>query len=464
MKVLLIYYSFTGQAALAAERAAQACREAGSEPTLCRVEFADELVRLRRPLSTREVKHWTAAAAKGQTLPVCYDPPAALRSEYDLVLIFSNTWQSSPSVPIRSFLQSADARRVLDGKAFAVLVICRRLWKENVSAVRALGEAAGGQFVAGEGFTHPGNRIGSLVQTVSYLMRDGMPWRHLLGIPLPNYGLSQKAISRVGEFVTGVLANAPCNPPRVAPLEGGHNFRDIGGYPTEDGGSIRRGRVFRSGTMAQLTDEDQRYLASLGIKVICDFRTNRERESRPTRWSQTHTVDLWTRDHEGSVGELIAAVNRPGATAVDMRNRMITAYRDLPYEQADSYREIFKRIATGDLPLVFHCSAGKDRTGIAAALLLWVLKVPREKIIEDYVLTERFFERGCHLVMTDPNSHRFARLDPSIWEPMMRAEREYIESTFETLMSRHGGVEGYLKDVLGVSDEMRAAVRRELVA
>jgi protein-tyrosine phosphatase len=464
MKALLIYYSFTGQAAIAAERAAQVCRQAGWEPTLCRVDFADQSIRLRRPLAPRDVKHWTAAAADGQILPVAYDPSSALQSDYDLVLVFSNTWQSCPSVPIRSFLAGAEARRLLAAKPFAVLVICRRLWKKNVAIVQALGEAAGGRFIAGEGFAHPGSQIGSLVQTVSYLMRGGAPWRHVLGVPLPDYGLSRPAISRIDDFVAAVLAKVPGNPPRVAPLEGGHNFRDIGGYPTEDGGTVRWGRVFRSGTMAQLTDEDHRYLATLGIKVICDFRSNRERETRPTRWSQTHTVDLWTRDHESSVGELIAAVSRPGATAADMRERMIQAYRHLPYEQADSFREIFKRISTGDLPLVFHCSAGKDRTGIAAALLLSVLRVPREKIVEDYLLTERFFERGCHLVMTDPSSHRFAHLDPSIWEPMMRAEPAYIESTFETLTRRHGSIDGYLSEVLGVDEQMRTAIRRELIA
>jgi protein-tyrosine phosphatase len=136
----------------------------------------------------------------------------------------------------------------------------------------------------------------------------------------------------------------------------------------------------------------------------------------------------------------------------------------LPYEQAESYRELFKRIAVGDLPLVFHCSAGKDRTGIAAALLLSILNVPRETTIDDYLLTERFFERGCRLVMTDPSSARYAHLERSVWEPMMRAERAYIESMFDKVEIKHGGVDGYMSEVLGVDEKMRAAIRCELVA
>jgi protein-tyrosine phosphatase len=251
---------------------------------------------------------------------------------------------------------------------------------------------------------------------------------------------------------------------RLVPLEGGHNFRDIGGYQTADGAWLRWGLVFRSGSMAELTPEDQERIGQLGIKVICDFRANRERETRPTRWPKTVAVDLWTRDHESSVGEFIAALRHPGVTAEAVRERMIAAYRTLPYEQGDSYRELFLRLATGQLPLVFHCSAGKDRTGIAAALLLSLLGVPRDAVIKDYLLTERFFERGCRLLLTDPSSSWFTHVDPRIWEPMMRADRAYIEAAIETLEQLHGSIEGFLHDVLGIDANMKSELRRRLIA
>jgi protein-tyrosine phosphatase len=251
---------------------------------------------------------------------------------------------------------------------------------------------------------------------------------------------------------------------RIPPLQGGHNFRDIGGYPSEDGTTVRWGRVYRSGTLAQLTEDDHFYLATLGIRVICDFRSTREREAHPTRWPNAHGVDLWARHYENSVGDLISALKRPGAEAADVRNRMIRAYKELPYEQAASYSEMFRRLAAGDLPLVFHCAAGKDRTGIAAALLLSVLGVSKDRIIEDYLLSERFFERGCELVRSDPSSGRFAHLDSVILEPIMRAEQAYLDAAFDTLVDRHGSVDKYLADELAVDHKMRVAIRRELLA
>ncbi len=252
-------------------------------------------------------------------------------------------------------------------------------------------------------------------------------------------------------------------PSRIAPLEGGFNFRDIGGYLTQDGRRVRWGQVFRSGSMATLTPADQQHMAELGIRVICDFRSSRERAARPTNWSESHAVVHWNREHEGSVGELVAALRAPQASAASMRARMIDAYRTLPYEQADAYREVFTRIADSDLPLIFHCAAGKDRTGIAAALLLTTLEVPRHTVMEDYLLTERFFEEGCRLVFGEPSSRRHADIDPSVWEPMMRAEADYLEAMFATLDERHGGVPGYLRQVLGVDEPLIQRLRQQLL-
>jgi protein-tyrosine phosphatase len=463
MKCLLLYYSFTGQAQLVVDAVAAECAAAGWVPVTCRVDFAADDVRLRRPLSMNDIKRWTGAASRGDRLPVIYDPPQALDDRYDLVCIFSNTWQKSPAVPIRSFLESEAAARLLSATPFAVYVVCRRLWQNNLAIVRRLGEAAGGRFIDGLPVVHNGGALGSLIQTTAYMMGSGSGWKHILGVPLPRYGVSSAALGRVAPFTRRLLERIEPHPLRVVSLAGGHNFRDIGGYKTIDGRRVRWGLVFRSGSLADLTPTDEQRIAELGIKVVCDFRANRERESRPSRWPDFATVDLWTRDHESSVGDLLEALKRPDTTAATIRDRMIAAYRQLPYEQADSYRELFRRIAAGSLPLVFHCSAGKDRTGIAAALLLTSLGVPRDAVIEDYLLTERFFEGLCRIVFADPATARFRHVDLSIWEPMLRADRAYIQAMFETLDKSHGSIEAYLRDVLGIDGAMRSALRDNLV-
>lgn len=250
---------------------------------------------------------------------------------------------------------------------------------------------------------------------------------------------------------------------RVISLEGGHNFRDMGGYPTLDGRLVASGLLFRSGTISELSDRDHDLVNALGLALICDLRSNNERKRRPSRLPATARYEVWSRDHHVSAGDLIEAMRRPGATADQMRAGMVEAYRTLPYEQAPSYRTLFLRIAGGSLPLMFHCAAGKDRTGIAAALLLDLLGVSRERIVEDYILTDRFFARGCELVAKDPIGDRFAEVDPAIWEPLLRAEPVYLTAMFETLEARHGSIEGFLRDELSLDDAIFSAIRERLL-
>jgi protein-tyrosine phosphatase len=250
---------------------------------------------------------------------------------------------------------------------------------------------------------------------------------------------------------------------RVVAMEGGHNFRDIGGYPAADGRHVARGLIFRSGTMSELSDRDHAILDALGLKLICDLRSTAERGRRPSRLPEPARYEIWTRDHEMSAGDLVQAMRHPEATPDKVRDRMTEAYRTLAYEQAPSYRELFHRIAYGPLPLVFHCAAGKDRTGIAAALLLDLLGVDKALIFEDYALTDAFFARGCELVASDPVGDRLAGVDPAVWEPMMRADPAYLAAMFVTLEVRHGSTEAFIREELGLGDRDIAAIRERLL-
>lgn len=250
---------------------------------------------------------------------------------------------------------------------------------------------------------------------------------------------------------------------RVVPLEGGHNFRDLGGYATREGRTVARGLVYRSGTMAELSDSDHAMLDAIGLKVVCDFRSTNERKRRPSRFPAVAQFEIWSRDHGMSAGDVTGALREPGATAETARAHISEAYRELAYEQAPSYRELFSRIAYGPLPLVFHCAAGKDRTGIAAALLLDLLGVERDVIMQDYALTDRFFARGCELIAKDPFGAKLAGIDPGVWEPIMRADPAYLAIMFETIDARHGSGEGFLRDELELTDADIAIIRERLL-
>lgn len=208
MRCLILYHTLTGESERAATLAAEAIRADGGDATLCRIEMPDPADRLARPLSLADSKRWTQAAQKGATVRIAFNPAEALGNEYDLVLLFTSTWGDHPCVPIRSFLEGPDAARVLNGRPFGVFVVCRRLWEKNLAIVRQLGEKAGGRFIAGEAFMHPGSQIGSLIQTVTYLWRCDGGRKSFLGFRLPPYGLSPEAIGRVAPFTRSLLAAA----------------------------------------------------------------------------------------------------------------------------------------------------------------------------------------------------------------------------------------------------------------
>ncbi len=206
MRCLILYYSMTGQARKGAELAEDAARAAGWDVTSCRISMSDPADVLARPMNVAASKKWTQGAQKGMVVPVAYEPAAAVAQKYDAVLLFTNTWGDNPSVPVRSFLEGAEAQALLADTPFAVYVVCRRLWEKNLSIVRALAEAAGGHFLGGEPFMHPGGQIGSLIQTVTYLYRNDGGRKRFLGFPLPRYGLSDDAVARLPAFTNEMLA------------------------------------------------------------------------------------------------------------------------------------------------------------------------------------------------------------------------------------------------------------------
>lgn len=250
---------------------------------------------------------------------------------------------------------------------------------------------------------------------------------------------------------------------RLLAFKGAHNFRDMGGYPALDGRTTAWGRLYRSGTMVELSDEDHELLDELKLRLICDLRSTRERSVKPSRLPEKREFEIWAREHRTSAADVVEAIQSPEAHDGLGVELMRELYRELPYEQSESYAVLFERIAQGDLPLVFHCTAGKDRTGVAAALLLDLLGVPREVIVEDYVLTDLSFDNLRRLVLSDPEMGRLKDYDQRLWEPLLRADPTYLDALFETIETCHGTSEDYAREVLEISANQVAAIRRALL-
>jgi len=243
---------------------------------------------------------------------------------------------------------------------------------------------------------------------------------------------------------------------RVLPLEGGRNFRDLGGYATRDGRRLRWGRLYRSGSMAGLTEAAYAQLAEMGLRVICDLRTTSERRTMPVDWGRVPNLSYWARDYELSFGDLRNLLASDLPTGEQARAAMTAVYRELPFEQAGAYGELFRRLANGEAPLVFNCSAGKDRTGVAAALILSALGVPAETILEDYLLTKFVaYDR-----MASATAAQLAHLAPEVIDAILGVEVDYIRAAFEAIEAAHGSIEAYLQERVGVT----AAVLEQLQA
>lgn len=171
--------------------------------------------------------------------------------------------------------------------------------------------------------------------------------------------------------------------PRRLPLTSVANFRDLGGYRTVDGHYTKWGLMYRSGNLAKLSETDLAYLKPLNIRLVCDFRLDFERQPAPDKWSG-----------EGAPEMLILPMdtynNLPPGYEKDITIRMNAVYGRFPFESAPELKQALLRFANGDVPALVHCSAGKDRTGMFAAFLLTALGVPRETVMQDYLLTNQY--------------------------------------------------------------------------
>jgi protein-tyrosine phosphatase len=251
---------------------------------------------------------------------------------------------------------------------------------------------------------------------------------------------------------------------RALPVTGGHNLRDLGGYETSDGRHVKWRMLYRSGAIYGLDDDARAYMRQLGITAICDLRTPHERQHRPMDWHDGLDVHYYGGVPLESGARLEALLVSGMALREQMLERMRGIYRKLPFEQASSYRHLFAMLVKGHVPLLFNCSAGKDRTGVAAALILTALGIPRETIVHDYMLSNETAE-GLLVMMTE-RTPRFAELlaaDPEALRPVLHADISYLDIAFTAIEQRYGSVDAYLEQHLGVGAAGRAALRQYLL-
>ncbi len=229
-------------------------------------------------------------------------------------------------------------------------------------------------------------------------------------------------------------------PTRSLQLAGASNFRDLGGYTGLGGRAVRWRRLFRSDHLAALTQDDIVELSRHGLARVCDFRGEAERAPLLCAMPglSVHFLPIEPTVVQG-MNDLLAAGHQ--LTARDTVRLMQETYRAFVHDNAAAYAEFFRLLVESDTPLVFHCTAGKDRTGFAAALILLALGVSRQVVMQDYLLTNEFFRM--------PHSAT-SSLPQEVLQVLWRVQEEFLDAALHVVDADYGGVQQYMQNALGV--------------
>jgi len=235
-------------------------------------------------------------------------------------------------------------------------------------------------------------------------------------------------------------------------LDGVHNFRDYGGYGVIGGGRIKSDMLFRSGQHHGATDGDLAAIAALNLRSVIDFRGNRERESQPCRRPVDFTAEIIFYD-----GETAALAPHEGAAqgvlnAADAHRKMEQLYSTLPFRKPliAMLRRYFAVLAQGNGPSLVHCLAGKDRTGMAAALLHHALGVHPDDAMADFLLTNTIGNAGARIAAGgDAIRARWGGIDDAAIQIMMGVDETYLLAARKAVETEHGSLDAFLADVLG---------------
>ena len=231
-------------------------------------------------------------------------------------------------------------------------------------------------------------------------------------------------------------------------IKGQPNFADLGGIVTADGRSVKWGKIYRSGELSTLTDDDVAYVASLKLDAIIDFRFPAEKEKAPDKFpAGVDTISIEVIDGSYDEATIVKWLMSGDSEAFD--TMLIHVNRVLAIEEQESFKEFFDHLENGGT-FLYHCTKGKDRAGFATAMFLSALGVDRETVIDNYLKSNEYLssitEQTIQYVISKG-------LDGELLRPILEVRPEYIQTAFDIIDNEYGGIENYLRNNLGVDIE-----------
>jgi protein-tyrosine phosphatase len=242
----------------------------------------------------------------------------------------------------------------------------------------------------------------------------------------------------------------------------------MGGYTTADGRAVRWGQLFRSDSLANLNDTDLAYLGNLQLSAVTDFRGDTERAAAPDRLPQqtppiayrtvaindpaVDVAELGRKVYAGllSEAELLALTDRQGYVNEPAVSRM--------------WGQWLARLADPDnLPHLFHCTAGKDRTGFAAAIVLLTLGVPRDQVMEDFLLSNEYRRAGIEANIEKIQAHSEHEVDAEVLRQVLGVSPRSLDDAISAMEEKYGSIDGFIEHGLGIDAATRAKLQELLL-
>ena len=264
--------------------------------------------------------------------------------------------------------------------------------------------------------------------------------------------------------------SSPAIAERHVALEGQPNFRDLGGYKTADGRHVKWGLLYRSGALNKLTDADLEKLRARGIAKIIDLRTDSEIEKAPDRLPTGAKAIRLPVGSETNLNALTVAVKTGDVSGLE-EGLLLDSNREFVRDFTGAYRQLLQQLAeSADRPILWHCTLGKDRAGLGAAIVLMVLGVPQETIMEDYLLSNTFRAQAMRKEMADFNrkhatttNESKARRDAQVFRALIEVRREFLQAAFDEMIKEYGSREAYIRHGLGVTKARQKRLQRRFL-
>ncbi|MDQ0593087.1 protein-tyrosine phosphatase [Chryseobacterium ginsenosidimutans] len=249
------------------------------------------------------------------------------------------------------------------------------------------------------------------------------------------------------------------NPEKDLKIKKVYNFRTIGNIKNIDGRTLKEGKFYRSANLYKLKQKSFDEIKNLGIKEIIDLRNSKEIAQKPDNLPADIIYKNYSafEDKGDQLNQAKKLVLKGKVNGSDADKRMLDFYKEYVTENPEIIKKIIIEILDSDQPILYHCTAGKDRTGITTALILTILKFDKQTIYNDYLLSNNYRKKLVDKRLNLANNLHFLypKMDVEVLEKLSWVETDYLDAAFNEINNKYGSIDTYIEEVLGISENKR---------